>query len=126
MTEIAARLVRPIRRLGALSLMAICFVVLVAAAAATVGARAYTLQDSVLPGVRVAGVDVGGLSRPDARGRIETVIGERLRQPVDVALGGETFPVNPSNLFTVDATATERLALESARSSFLERIGALA
>jgi vancomycin resistance protein YoaR len=126
MTEIAARLVRPIRRLGPLSLTAVCLVVLVAAAGATVVVRAYTLQDSVLPGVSVAGADVGGLSRPDARGRIETVIGERLRQPVDVSVSGKAFTVNPSNLFTVDATATERLAFESARSSFFDRIGALA
>jgi vancomycin resistance protein YoaR len=126
MTEIAARLVRPIRRLGPLSLTAICLVVLVAAAGATVAMRAYTLQDSVLPGVRVAGADVGGLSRPDARGRIETVIGERLRQPVDIAVSGKAFAINPSNLFTMDATATERLAFESARSSFFDRIGALA
>jgi vancomycin resistance protein YoaR len=126
MTEIAARLVRPIRRLGPLSLTAVCLVVLVAAAGATVLVRAYTLQGSVLPGVSVAGVDVGGLSRPDARGRIEAGIGERLRQPVDVAVSGKVFTVTPSQLFTVDATATERLAFESARSSFLERIGALA
>jgi vancomycin resistance protein YoaR len=126
MTEIAARLVRPIRRLGPLSLTAICLVVLVAAAGTTVVVRAYTLQDSVLPGVRVGGADVGGLSRPDARGRIESVIGERLRQPVDVVVGGKAFTVNPSNLFTVDATATERLAFESARRSFFDRIGALA
>ena len=126
MTEIAARLVRPIRRLGPLSLTAVCLVVLVAAAGATVLVRAYTLQGSVLPGVSVAGVDVGGLSRPNARGRIEAGIGERLRQPVDVAVSGKVFTVTPSQLFTVDATATERLAFESARSSFLERIGALA
>jgi vancomycin resistance protein YoaR len=126
MTEIAARLVRPIRRLGPLSLTAICLLVLVAAAGATVAVRAYTLRDSVLPGVRVAGADIGGLSRPDARGRIETVIGERLRQPVDVVVNEKAFTVNPSNLFTVDATATERLAYESARSSFFDWIGALA
>jgi vancomycin resistance protein YoaR len=126
MTEITARLVRPIRRLGPLSLTAICLLVLVAAAGATVAVRAYTLRDSVLPGVRVAGADIGGLSRPDARGRIETVIGERLRQPVDVVVNGKAFTVNPSNLFTVDATATERLAYESARSSFFDWIGALA
>jgi vancomycin resistance protein YoaR len=126
MTEITARLVRPIRRLGPLSLTAICLLMLVAAAGATVAVRAYTLRDSVLPGVRVAGADVGGLSRPDARGRIETVIGERLRQPVDVVVKGRAFTVNPSNLFTVDATATERLAYESARTSFFDWIGALA
>jgi vancomycin resistance protein YoaR len=125
LTEIAARLVRPIRRLGPLSLTAICLAVLIVALTAFVLVRSYTLRASVLPGVRVAGVDVGGMSRPDARGRIETVIGERLRQPVDIAIGGEIFTVTPSNLFTVDATATERVAFDSARGSFLDQLGAL-
>jgi vancomycin resistance protein YoaR len=125
MTEIAARLVRPIRRLGPLSLTAICLAVLVAAVTAFVLVRSYTLRASVLPGVRVAGVDIGGMSRPDARGRIEAVIGERLRQPVDIAISGEIFTVNPSNLFTVDATATERIAFDAARSSFLDQVGAV-
>jgi vancomycin resistance protein YoaR len=124
-TEIAARLVRPIRRLGPLSLTAICLAVLLAAVTAFVLLRSYTLRASVLPGVRVAGVDVGGMSRPDARGRIEAVIGERLRQPVDIAIEGEIFTVTPSNLFTVDATATERVAFDSARGSFLDQLGAV-
>jgi vancomycin resistance protein YoaR len=124
-TEIAARLVRPIRRLGPLSLTAICLAVLIVAVTAFVVVRSYTLRASVLPGVRVAGVDVGGMSRPDARGRIETVIGERLRRPVDIAIGGEIFTVTPSNLFAVDATATERVAFDSARGSFLDQLRAV-
>jgi vancomycin resistance protein YoaR len=125
LTEIAARLVRPIRRLGPLSLTAICLAVLVAAVTTFVLVRFYTLRASVLPGVHVAGVDVGGMSRPDARGRIETAIGARLSRPVDIAIGSETFTVTPSNLFTVDATATERVAFEAGRGSFLEQVGAV-
>jgi vancomycin resistance protein YoaR len=125
-TEIAARLVRPIRRLRALSLVAIGLAVFILAAGALVAARAYAYKDSVLPGVRVAGVDVGSLSEPAARARIETVLDERLRQPVDIAVGGDVFTVTPSNLFTVDAKATEELAYDSARSSVLDRLGALA
>jgi vancomycin resistance protein YoaR len=124
-TEIAARLVRPIRRLGPLSLTAIGLAVLVVAVTTFVLVRSYTLRASVLPGVRVAGVDIGGLSRPDARGRIETVIGERLRRPVDIAIGSETVTVTPSNLFTVDATATERVAFDAGRDSFLDQVGAV-
>jgi vancomycin resistance protein YoaR len=124
-TEIAARLVRPIRRLGPLSLTAICAGALVAALCAVVLVRSYSLRDSVLPGVSVAGVDVGGLSRADARGRIETVIGARLRRPVEVDLAGKTLTITPSNLFTVDATASERRAFDSARGSFLDQLGAL-
>ena len=87
--------------------------------------RGYTLRDSVLPGVRVAGVDVGGLSRADARGRIESRLGARLRRPIDLSVGGGVFTVTPSNLFTVDATATEKRAFDSARDSFLGQVAAL-
>jgi vancomycin resistance protein YoaR len=125
-TEIAARLVRPIRRLRPLSLVAIGLAVFLLAAGLTVGARAYAYKNSVLPGVRVAGVDVGGLSEPAARTRIEAVLSGRLRQPVDIAVGEDVFTVTPSNLFTVDAKATEELAYDSARSSVLDRLGALA
>jgi vancomycin resistance protein YoaR len=124
-TEIAARLVRPIRRLGALSFVALLLASLVAALAVLTLVRGYMLRDSVLPGVRVAGVDVGGLSRADARGRIESRLGARLSQPIDLSLGGGVFTVTPSNLFAVDAAATERLAYDSARGSFLERVAAL-
>jgi vancomycin resistance protein YoaR len=124
-TEIAARLVRPIRRLGPLSFLALLLAAIVAAIAVLVLVRGYMLRDSVLPGVRVAGFDVGGLSHADARGRIETRIGERLRQPVDLSLDGDVFRVTPSSLFIVDATATEKLAYDSARDSFFGRVGAL-
>jgi vancomycin resistance protein YoaR len=125
-TEIAARLVRPIRRLRPLSLVAIGLAVFLLAGGLTVGARAYAYKNSVLPGVRVAGVDVGGLSELAARTRIEAVLSDRLRQPVEIAVGEDVFMVTPSNLFTVDAKATEELAYDSARSSVLDRLGALA
>jgi vancomycin resistance protein YoaR len=124
-TEIAARLVRPIRRLRPLSFLAFLIASVIAAVAVLTLVRAYMLRNSVLPGVQVAGVDLGGLSRADARGRIESTIGHRLRQPLDVSFDGDVFTVTPSNLFIVDATATENLAYDSARGSFLARVGAL-
>jgi vancomycin resistance protein YoaR len=126
MTEIAALLTHPIRRLGRPVAIAIGLALVLALATTALAVRAFTLRDSVLPGVRVAGVDVGGLSRPDARGRIEVAIAERLRQPVDVSVDGQAFTVQPDTLFTVDATATERLAFVSARESFSDELGALA
>jgi vancomycin resistance protein YoaR len=125
-TEIAARLVRPIRRLGPLSLVAVGLAVFVLVAGAILSARAYAYRDSVLPGVRVAGVDVGGLSEPQARGRIEAVLSRRLSQPVDVAVGDDVFTVTPSNIFTLDAKTTEELAYDSARSSLVDRLASLA
>jgi vancomycin resistance protein YoaR len=123
MTEIAARLVRPFRRLG---LVAIALTLLVAVAAAALSVRAYTLRNSVLPGVRVAGVDVGGLSRADARARVEREVGARLRQPQRISLDGRSFIVQPDALLTLDAAATDRLAFGAARGSFADRVGALA
>jgi vancomycin resistance protein YoaR len=122
MTEIAALLTRPIRRLGTIALVA---ALVLAVAAGVLLVRAYTLRDSVLPGVRVAGVEVGGLSREDARARISSSLGERLDRPVEISIDGESFTVNASFVFSVDSVATERLAYDSARRSFGSRLGAL-
>jgi vancomycin resistance protein YoaR len=126
MSAIAALITRPIRRLGRPSLLAIVLALLLVGAATALAVRGYMLRDSVLPGVRVAGADVGGLSRPDARARIEAVLAERLQRPIEVAVGRRRLAVEPDELFTVDATATEGLAFESARRSLGDRLGALA
>ena len=126
MTEIAARLARPIQRLGRPSAVALALAVLVAVAGTALLARAYSLRDSVLPGVSVAGVDVGGLSPGDAQARIQEDIGARLDTPVEITVGDETFRVTPSNIFRVDAAASERAAFDSARESVVARLGALA
>jgi vancomycin resistance protein YoaR len=88
--------------------------------------RAYTLRDSVLPGVTVAGVDVGGLAPADARARIDAEIGARLDEPVEIVVGGKSLRVTPSNIFQVDGAASERAAYDSARESLSARLGALA
>ena len=126
MTEIAARLVRPIRRLGTVSVAALCLFFVLTLAASALVVRAYTLRESVLPGVRVGGVDVGGLSRTDARSRIETSLAASLSRPVNISIDSNSFTVRPDSVFSLDGAATERLAYDAARGSFLERVGALA
>ncbi len=126
MTEIAARLARPIQRLGKPSTFFVVAAVVVAIAGVAVLARAYTLRDSVLPGVSVAGVDVGGLAPADARARIDEEIGAQLDQPVEIVVGGKSLRVTPSNIFQVDAAASEQAAYDSARASVSARLGALA
>ena len=125
MTEIAARLARPIQRLGRPSTVLVVALV-IAVAGGAVLARAYTLRDSVLPGVSVAGVDVGGLAPADARARIDAEVGARLDQPVEIVVGGKSLPVTPSNIFQVDSAASEHAAYDSARESVSTRLGALA
>ncbi len=100
--------------------------VAVAVAGVALLARAYTLRDSVLPGVSVAGVDVGGLAPADARARIDAELGARLDQPVEIVVGGKSLRVTPANIFEVDGAASERAAYDSARESVSARLGALA
>jgi vancomycin resistance protein YoaR len=126
MTEIAARLARPISRLGRPSTVFLVVAMVIAVAGGAVLARAYTLRDSVLPGVSVAGVDVGGLAPADARARIDAELGARLDEPVQIAVGGKSLRVTPSNIFQVDVAASERAAYDSARESVSARLGALA
>jgi vancomycin resistance protein YoaR len=126
MTEIAARLARPIQRLGKPSTFLVVAAGVLAIAGVALLARAYTLRDSVLPGVSVAGVDVGGLAPADARARIDEEIGARLDQPVEIVVGGKSLRVTPSNIFQVDGAKSERAAYDSARESISARLGALA
>jgi vancomycin resistance protein YoaR len=126
MTEIAARLARPVHRLGVASLVAISLALVIALLGAAVLARAVTLRDSVLPGVQVAGLDVGGLSRAEAEKRIAAEIGARLARPVDVSVGARTITARPADLFELDAAATSAAAFAIARESVGARVGALA
>jgi vancomycin resistance protein YoaR len=126
MTEIAARLARPIQRLGRPSTVFLVAALVIAAAGVAVLARAYTLRDSVLPGVSVAGVDVGGLAPADARARIDAELGARLDEPVEIVVGDKSLRVTPSNIFQVDGAASEQAAYDSARESVSARLGALA
>ena len=126
MTEIAARLARPIQRLGRPSGVVVAVAVLVALLGAVLLARAYSLRDSVLPGVSVAGVDVGGLAPADARARIDQQIGERLGTPVEIVVGDKSIRVTPLNIFRVDGAASEQAAYDAARESVTARFGALA
>jgi vancomycin resistance protein YoaR len=126
MTEIAARLARPIQRLGRPSAIVVAVAAIVVVAGSALLARAYSLRDSVLPGVSVAGVDVGGLAPSDARARIEEQVGAKLDTPVEISVGEKSFRVTPSNIFRVDAAASEQAAFGSARGSVTARVGALA
>jgi vancomycin resistance protein YoaR len=124
-TAIAARLARPIQRLGTVSLVGIVLALLVAVAASLVLARALALRDSVLPGVQVAGIEVGGLSRADAEARVGSAIARRLAAPVEVVVGNKSFTAAPAELFTLDRTATGAVAFGAARDSIGARLAAL-
>ncbi len=125
MTEIAARLTRPIRRLGRVSTVAVCLSFVLMLAGGAVFARALALREAVLPGVSVAGVDIGGLSRVDAQAKLRAELGATLDEPVTVAVGKRTFAVRPDQLWALDVAATEERAFRAGRESFLTRLRSL-
>src|SRR5687768_16469066 len=125
MTEIAARLARPVHRLGLASAVAIALAFVLVALGTVVLVRGIMFRDAVLPGTHVAGVDVGGLSPAEAEARISAELGARLARPVTVTLAGETVTAQPDRLFALDAPATSEAAFNSARQSLQAGLAAL-
>jgi vancomycin resistance protein YoaR len=98
---------------------------LVLVAGSLLFARAMMLRDSVLPGVSVAGVELGGLSRADAQARLQAQLGARLAQPITVQVGGKSLVAQPDELFRLDVAATEERAFRAGRESVSSRLAAL-
>ena len=71
----------------------------VLAALVVLGGAAYAYdhsrRDTIAEGVRVAGVDIGGLEADAARARLQSSIEGRLQQPVIVRHGDETWRLGP-------------------------------
>jgi lipoprotein-anchoring transpeptidase ErfK/SrfK len=81
-------------RTRSLILVAALLAALVVLAGATY-AYDHARADTVAKGVRVAGVDIGGLKTDAARARLQTSIEGRLQQPVIVRHGGEHWRLGP-------------------------------
>ena len=127
MAEIAARPTRAIRRRRRSRAATIALVVslVVLAAGAALLVRASMVRDAVLPGVSVAGVDVGGLSEADARAKLQAELAPRLAKPVQLSVGDSELVIQPNEAFTLDVAATEQRAYQAGRESVLSRLGAL-
>ena len=77
-----------------------------------VGVSAALAGDEVPDGVRVAGADLGGLSRAAAEQRITEVLEARRAEPVPVVAGGERLSLDPAAAgLRVDAAATAEEAV---------------
>lgn len=69
-------------------------------------------QTTIPAGARVGGLDVSGLSVDQAAARIEATLGERLRAPLEVRLGGDALHLTSrSGELRLDATASAQRAL---------------
>jgi lipoprotein-anchoring transpeptidase ErfK/SrfK len=70
----------------------------------TAPAAAPVEEKRIAPGVSVAKVDVGNLTRPEAAAKLEAALAPTLRQPVVVAVAGRRFRLTEkSSAFSFDA-----------------------
>ncbi|MDX6600790.1 MAG: hypothetical protein QOE87_4677 [Gaiellales bacterium] len=73
-------------------------------------------RGSVVQGVRVAGVPLGGVSRAEAEHAITAAVGDQLQRPVTVTVAGRSATLSPWDLgVRVDAKRTASAALASGR-----------
>jgi lipoprotein-anchoring transpeptidase ErfK/SrfK len=75
-------------------------VLVLAAGGAAYSAYRYELAraDTILPGVTIAGVDVGGLTRDQAVAAVRQASMVELQRPLTVSVGGETWSATPQEL----------------------------
>ncbi len=112
---------------GALIVVAIAVgIVLIALGGVAFAAYRYdqASADRILPGVVVAGVDVGGMTRAEAVSAVQAEVDTRLRVPVTLDVSGRSWTVTPSELgqrADVD-TAVDQALERSASVGFLSRV----
>jgi hypothetical protein len=81
-------------------------------------------SDRILPGIAVAGIDVGGMRRDQAIREVQERAEERLTDDLAVQAGGVTWTVTPSALgVTADvAAAVDRAFMFAEEMSFVSRL----
>jgi len=80
------------------------------------GVNAWMTRDVIQPGVSVGGVDVGGMSRSEARDLLARQIGDKLGRPLQVRTAAGTVAVVPgSSGITVDLDRALDEAMSSGR-----------
>ena len=81
-------------------------------------------SDRILPGVSIAGVDVGGMTRAEAIGAVDRSVAARLNASLTVTAAGQTWTVTPAELGEqagVEA-AVDRALSDSSSVGFLTRV----
>jgi hypothetical protein len=83
----------------------------------------HSRSDVIAPGVRVAGIDVGGLHSADAFARLQSAVDMPLQQPLVVDAGARRFTLRAQDAgVTIDTRTLVAEALRVSRTgSFLSR-----
>jgi lipoprotein-anchoring transpeptidase ErfK/SrfK len=115
------------RARGAVVIVAIAVgIVLLALGGVSYAAYRYdrASSDRILPGVTVAGTDVGGMTRAEAFGAVQSTVRERLAEPVTVRAADGSWKTTPAELGrTADIGAAVDQALQASDSvGFITRV----
>lgn len=110
-------------RTVALVIAAVLGVAVLAAGGASYAAFRYeqARADRILPGVKVAGVDVGGLTRAEAYRAVKKVGRQTLQSPITVRVDDTRWVVTPSELgrrAEVDRALDEAIAVSGSMGTF--------
>jgi lipoprotein-anchoring transpeptidase ErfK/SrfK len=102
---------------------AVLVALLIAAGGAAYAAYRYeqSRSDRILPGVRISGVDVGGLTRAEAERALKAVVEQTLSEPLTVVAGDTRWIVTQAELgrnAKVDAALDEALAVGEPMGTF--------
>ena len=105
-----------------LTVVAVTLVSLLGVSAAALAALRLVHDGEILPGVSVAGIEVGGLSEQAAVAALAGVASAREQDPVVLSDGERTFTVDPADTgFTVDLEATVHAAYGAGRDGGIIR-----
>ncbi len=103
-----------------LTVSAITLAVLLGLATAAIAGLRFVHRGQILPGVSVAGVDVGGLDEAEARAALGPTVAGREADAVTFTLGERTFTLTPDAVdYRIDVDATIAEAMELGRSGEL-------
>jgi vancomycin resistance protein YoaR len=99
--------------------------VVLAAAVAAPYVRAVEFRGEVLPGTRVAGVELAGLDRDETIAAVQSAVAPKLHRAVVVRAGPSDLQIEPGDLLALDAVTTAEAALAASRRTEPARVAAL-
>jgi L,D-transpeptidase catalytic domain/Putative peptidoglycan binding domain len=70
-------------------------------------------RDTIANGVKISGIDVGGMSKSEARAKVHSELSSHLQQPIVVAYGSRRFTLHPSTAhvgWDVNASVDEAIS----------------
>jgi lipoprotein-anchoring transpeptidase ErfK/SrfK len=111
---------RRVPRLSWWVTLVLAFVVALAGVGITVGTQAYAAEheERILPGVTVAGVDLGGMTTEEALVAAEDVVAPDLDRPVTLQWEGQRWTTTPRELgATTDAEGVVAAAVEASQAA---------